>query len=292
LGALDYRTREEATQQLMLAGPQVMEPLAKAAQSEDLEVSYRAVRVLQSLLGRDDQAAQQAATTLESVAAREQNLAAPLANDALAFYRLTLQDRIINDLWVKYGAPVRPVGNEQLEFEPTALKAVIDSNWKGTNEELKLLKQIRNLQWVHIVNVRLDEACLQTISELSEVVKLDLYRTGVSNETVRQKLSQKMAGVKIEVRNGAMIVEHNELIEQVASLCTVPSELAMVAGSDAHTLRRVARTWTEAPVDGPSDISGFLTSLRACRSRPAAIPRRRRYACASRQADSGSGSAA
>jgi predicted metal-dependent phosphoesterase TrpH len=75
----------------------------------------------------------------------------------------------------------------------------------------------------------------------------------------------------VEVRNGAMILEHNELIEQVASRWTGPSELAMVAGSDAHTLRRVARTWTEAPVDGASDVSGFLTSLRACRSRPAGV---------------------
>jgi hypothetical protein len=43
----------------------------------------------------------------------------------------------------------------------------------------------------------------------------------------------------------------------------------MVGGSDAHTLRRVARTWTEASVlDSRDDIAGFLTSLRERRSRP------------------------
>jgi len=75
----------------------------------------------------------------------------------------------------------------------------------------------------------------------------------------------------LEARNGAMITEHNELVEQLASRWTGFSKLAIVAGSDAHTLRRVARTWTEAPVEGVGDISGFLTSLRECRSRPAGV---------------------
>ncbi len=73
----------------------------------------------------------------------------------------------------------------------------------------------------------------------------------------------------VEARNGAMIPEHNALVEQIASrragMC------AMVGGSDAHTLRRVGRTWTESPVEGVEDVSGFLGSLRACRSRPGGL---------------------
>ena len=68
----------------------------------------------------------------------------------------------------------------------------------------------------------------------------------------------------LEVRNGAMVAEHNELIERVAASAGA-RPLAMTAGSDAHTLRRVGATWTEAPGETPD---AFLASLRAGAGRP------------------------
>jgi predicted metal-dependent phosphoesterase TrpH len=54
----------------------------------------------------------------------------------------------------------------------------------------------------------------------------------------------------LEVRNGTMVPAHNRLVEQIAA-CWMPpgrgARLGAVAGSDAHTLRRVGTTWTEAP---------------------------------------------
>jgi len=79
----------------------------------------------------------------------------------------------------------------------------------------------------------------------------------------------------LEARNGTMLPAHNALVEQVASRWAGASRFAMVGGSDAHTLRRIARTWTEAPlvpgVEDGDEIAGFLTSLRNCRSRPAGV---------------------
>jgi len=64
----------------------------------------------------------------------------------------------------------------------------------------------------------------------------------------------------LEVRNGTMLAAHNTLVEEIArgdvtrgfspasaglKACATP--FAIVAGSDAHTLRRVGRTWTTAP---------------------------------------------
>jgi predicted metal-dependent phosphoesterase TrpH len=51
----------------------------------------------------------------------------------------------------------------------------------------------------------------------------------------------------VETRNGAMSAAHNGLVEEIAAVWSVRFPLACVAGSDAHTLRRVGRTWTEAP---------------------------------------------
>lgn len=70
----------------------------------------------------------------------------------------------------------------------------------------------------------------------------------------------------LETRNGAMLDVHNRLSER---LCRDGRDgappLAAVAGSDAHTLRRVGRTWTEAPGLTAAD---FLASLTAGLGRP------------------------
>jgi predicted metal-dependent phosphoesterase TrpH len=72
----------------------------------------------------------------------------------------------------------------------------------------------------------------------------------------------------IEVRNGAMMPAHNRLSAQIAaSWAPVDGgqRLAATAGSDAHTLRRVGTTWTEAP---GRDRDEFLSSVRAGLGRP------------------------
>ncbi len=71
----------------------------------------------------------------------------------------------------------------------------------------------------------------------------------------------------LEVRNGTMVPAHNRLVEQIAADSTVGElrRLAAVAGSDAHSLRRVGTTWTEAP---GSTREEFLRSLREGLGRP------------------------
>ena len=75
----------------------------------------------------------------------------------------------------------------------------------------------------------------------------------------------------LEVRNGTMLAAHNTLVEWMAERGTVTapmSRLAMVAGSDAHTLRRVGLTWTAAPGRTREE---FLLSLRQGLGRPGGL---------------------
>jgi predicted metal-dependent phosphoesterase TrpH len=66
-----------------------------------------------------------------------------------------------------------------------------------------------------------------------------------------------------EVRNGAMLEEHNVLVEDI--LRDQPGRAAsFVAGSDAHTLGTIGTTYTEAPGRTRDD---YLRSLRTGRSR-------------------------
>lgn len=68
----------------------------------------------------------------------------------------------------------------------------------------------------------------------------------------------------LEARNGAMLPEHNTLIEQYARAASLGCGL--VSGSDAHTLRRIGRTWTE--VEGATTTEEFMAGLRERRARP------------------------
>lgn len=71
----------------------------------------------------------------------------------------------------------------------------------------------------------------------------------------------------LEVRNGTMLPAHNRLIEQIAAGWTPagPSRLGAIGGSDAHTLRRIGRTWTSAPGRTREE---FISSLRQGLSQP------------------------
>ena len=71
----------------------------------------------------------------------------------------------------------------------------------------------------------------------------------------------------LEVRNGTMVPKHNRLSERMACEPGFGGgrPLAAVAGSDAHTLRRVGTTWTEAPGRTRRE---FLDSVRGGLGRP------------------------
>jgi predicted metal-dependent phosphoesterase TrpH len=65
----------------------------------------------------------------------------------------------------------------------------------------------------------------------------------------------------VEARNGTMLREHNELVVRLArewEKSPGDRPLGLLGGSDAHTLRRVGHSWTEAPGATPAE---FLESL-------------------------------
>ncbi len=89
------------------------------------------------------------------------------------------------------------------------------------------------------------------------------YRGQAPLDTYLRLLSAVPA---LETRNGAMLEAHNTFLERVVrewSGDAAPK--ASVAGSDAHTLRRVGRTWTEAP---GTTAAEFLASLSAGLGKP------------------------
>jgi predicted metal-dependent phosphoesterase TrpH len=94
---------------------------------------------------------------------------------------------------------------------------------------------------------------------------LHFYRRQIPLGAYLQLLDEVPA---LEVRNGTMLAAHNTLVERMAARpigSGALPRLAMVAGSDAHTLRRVGLTWTVAPGRTRDE---FLSSLRQGLARP------------------------
>ncbi len=94
---------------------------------------------------------------------------------------------------------------------------------------------------------------------------LHFYRGQVPFEDYLRLLDEVPA---LEVRNGTMLAAHNALVETLAARTSGSSRFAMIAGSDAHTLRRVGLTWTEAPGRTRDE---FMQSLRDGLSRPGGV---------------------
>jgi hypothetical protein len=69
----------------------------------------------------------------------------------------------------------------------------------------------------------------------------------------------------VEVRNGTMLAAHNRMFEVLTASWPTSAgwPLCPIGGSDAHTLRRVGTTWTEAP---GSTRDQFLASLKRGRA--------------------------
>jgi predicted metal-dependent phosphoesterase TrpH len=92
---------------------------------------------------------------------------------------------------------------------------------------------------------------------------LHFYREQAPLETYLRLLSAVPA---LETRNGAMLEAHNVLAERLSREWRGDRPpIACVAGSDAHTLRRIGRTWTEAP---GTTAAEFLASLSAGLGKP------------------------
>jgi predicted metal-dependent phosphoesterase TrpH len=96
---------------------------------------------------------------------------------------------------------------------------------------------------------------------------LHFYRGQVPLEGYLRLLGEVPA---LETRNGTMRADHNALVAALARPAAAGGtggrahRPVAVGGSDAHTLRRVGRTWTEAP---GTTAAGFLASVAAGRGR-------------------------
>lgn len=239
LGAEQFAERESASRSLAAAGPAALGPLAEAARGGDLEVASRAIDVIRGYLdppaatgegagegeGTGEETGEQPAANapvelslesssravalaleaerlLETLAEGPPGPVPQIAATALEFHQLGMheaaQDRLlalgakINDNYLSMASGKR------------GLEAVIDTRWKGSPEDLRLLPRLRNLRHVGIHGLKIDAQTLALLGRLRSLENIQLYGTGVSDEAVAA-LAARFPNAEIDVRKGGKL---------------------------------------------------------------------------------------
>lgn len=158
LGSETFEVREAAMKDLREAGQPAIGPLVKAAKAGELEVTLRAVRILESLLTKgslDEFEAAEAA--LEDLKAAGGKSAQSRAESVLASMGEVREKRAIAAI-IRLNGSVKPdpspfgfAVNRIPQGEDLITTVVLNKSWKGGEDELKHLENLRFLRTLYLV---------------------------------------------------------------------------------------------------------------------------------------------
>ncbi len=187
LGSETFAVRETATRALSKAGPAVIAPVAKAAQTGDLETNLRAMRILESHYTQGSLEEYEAAeAVLETLSQSEKTSLSSRAEAVLGSMSQVREERAIAALRKLHGI----VKSDAVQFglTPAPLPAgqelittvILNKKWKGQEQGLKYLERLRFLQTLYVVE-------------------------GVLPDETLQRLQAKMPGLNVALRGGACL---------------------------------------------------------------------------------------
>jgi hypothetical protein len=163
----DFAVREAASENLTKAGAAGIDELVAAATGRSLEVTCRALTILQELsTGRDTETA--AVAALEKLAASKHEAASYRARRVLLPRRLEVVAAL-----EQAGAVMRFKGN--------AIDDVCLDNAKLRPATVALLRKLPELESVSARNLMMDDAALAELHDLPKLRDLNLFQSGISD---------------------------------------------------------------------------------------------------------------
>jgi hypothetical protein len=201
LGSKQFAQREAASRSLAAAGLPAIEPLAAAIRGDDFEVASRAMEILRGFLeGEDEMLAAAAEKLAESIAEGPESAISSLAIAMLDFHHLGMVEAAREKL-ESLGAIITD------GFIPSGSRGtivVLNSSWRGTADDLRLLTRLRGVVQVGLRGVRIDEQALGILGRLRGVESLQFYGTGITEEALVQ-LAAKLPDAEIDFRKGGKL---------------------------------------------------------------------------------------
>ncbi len=186
-----FVVRRNATDRLISAGMCAVEPVAKAVEGANLEVSTRGVFVLRELALSSDVGTQDAALqALQQLSLSPARSAARLAQSAIGAMEDVRQERAMKQL-EQLGATIT-VSDRSVGFQLTQTLVVdIGATWEGTAEDLHRLKWLRDVQEISFSGERINDVCLRSLVHLQNLNRISFRHAGITDDGLRLLASLK-----------------------------------------------------------------------------------------------------
>jgi len=177
-----FLTREKASGKLLAAGEAAIAPLEAAAARGELETTARALGVLEQFVvdAADGTARDAAHAAIQRLAAVQQPGVATRAAillEAIAELRRTQAIARLSDLGAKFESQTLLIGPG---FLPADQILEIGPEWRGEDDDLKLLAAITDLQVVSLSGDKVTDAWLEHLTAIPALRSLKLKKTKVT----------------------------------------------------------------------------------------------------------------
>lgn len=199
LDSNQYQVREEATRHLVSANVAALEALASAANGDRPEPADRAVWILQRLAETKDVDVRR--NVLERLARIDkQPQVAAQAQDELAQIRHDAAVRAI----LKLGGHLRDQPFNPMMQRAISAHVILDDNWRGGDDGVKHVQDIRELSTVTIIGSNVTRAGLEELQGVGSLRELHLYGSRLQEADV-EALKKVLPGVTIDFNRGALL---------------------------------------------------------------------------------------
>lgn len=192
-----YLTRERATESLAQAGPGALEPLAKAADSQNLEVATRAVRAMFEISQANEGQFERAA--LESIAKLENR---PGDRSAAQSILNGLREREAIVAIKELGGIIER--EYEVEGEVQVLQLRLGVDWKGGDEKMSVIADLKSLRYLMLHGAPVTDAGLTPLHEMKQLIQLQVYGTNATPEGAA-KLRDSLPNTEVHFRLGALL---------------------------------------------------------------------------------------
>ncbi len=197
-----YYAREEATQRLIQAGPEIIEPLVEFSRSQGLEVWMRTLRILhQKALSEDEASSEAARAALEKLAEPAGTLYAQEARRILARLQVQEQQRALEKL-LALGAYFEQKRTTRGDI---VWCLVVDRKWRGTKQDLRQLGKLLHLKGLALYTPQADDSLIPLLVRLQELRAVQLYGTRISEQGLLRLRRALPPDVQWDVRRGGLL---------------------------------------------------------------------------------------
>jgi hypothetical protein len=182
LDADRFLIRESATENLIESAYDAVAPLLEALPGSSLEVTTRGIYVLRELALSGDASTEEAAErALGELAAPRGTSVSRRAATTLAMLGEIRQTRVLGEL-EQLGAGITTETTQVgLQFEQDVNSIEIGENWKGTQQNLRRLKWLGNVQKITLIGPQITDDTLKHVQHMSSLKVVIIKRAGITD---------------------------------------------------------------------------------------------------------------